>query len=192
MHTRFHCVDMYHMAYLENGQVYFYAPSPYVWQRTENPPDNLTDIAITQHGDLYVLRTDGHIYLYDRRTKTWQRESGQIENVRSIAYYIPNHWLLCTTENGTLWYCDLYTPPLSRQWAETQHRHIADFGGVLIWEYEVKPGDWLFKIVRVVYGTTTDYTKTSALVDQVVALNPGLNPDKIEPGQKLKMPPKIE
>lgn len=181
---------MYHMAYLKDEQVYFYAPSPYVWQCAENAPANLTDIAITQGGELFALCTDGYIYEYNKAGKAWKRESGQASGISAVAYYVPNNWLLAVAADGTLWYCDLYAPPADRHWAETQHKHISEAAASLVWEYVVQPGDWLFKIVRTQYGTTNEFTKTSTLVGQIVGLNPGIIPDRLEVGQRLRMPPK--
>ena len=53
--------------------------------------------------------------------------------------------------------------------------------------YVVKSGDTMFKIVREQLGVTKGI---GAKIDEIKALNPGLNPGKITKGQKIKLPAK--
>jgi nucleoid-associated protein YgaU len=51
--------------------------------------------------------------------------------------------------------------------------------------YEVKPGDSLSKIAKAQYGDANDWNRIFEANKDVLK-----DPDKIYPGQKLKIPPK--
>jgi nucleoid-associated protein YgaU len=72
---------------------------------------------------------------------------------------------------------DVSAPAPSRSKSKTAHstKHITGK------TYVIKTGDTLYSISRARYGT-------NAHVKDILAANPGLNPNKLQVGQKIKLP----
>lgn len=165
---------------------------------TPAAPDktHFIDVAVGYDDTIYALGANGWIYSYYDPTNSWIREAGKASNARAIAA-VPDepHALIAAVSDDKIWQIDF--SQASPNWSvnsrySTQTEVPPTVGNAPMgqWEYSVKEGDWLYKIVREQYGTAADPRKTARLVQSIIWLNPQIqaNANLIQPGQVLKMP----
>jgi nucleoid-associated protein YgaU len=171
--------------YLQNGQVFIYTLG--TWVAATNEPANLIQAIIGPFNSVWGVDQGGRVYRYNGTT--WDQDPNA-RNVVSLSCDHPNDYLWCATNTGEVFVHYPSTPfgTWMKVWGDIPA--LAGTPG-MVWEYTVKAGDWLYKIVRAEYGTGADNVKTGQIVAEIIRLNPAIGPaGNIKPGDKLKMPPK--
>jgi hypothetical protein len=167
--------------YLQDGQV-FYTNSTQ-WYGVKNEPANLIDVAIAFQNGIYALDGQGHIHRW-LGAQNWQQDP-DAQNVVSLTNDATGH-LWCVNTQGQVY----YKPTISSQW-QFVDCDIPIKASDGVWEYTVRKGDWLWKIVTTEYCTANNHVLTASIVERVKLLNPNVgNWDVIQAGLKLKMPPR--
>jgi hypothetical protein len=177
--------------YLQNGQLYFQTVG---WHAIQSEPPNLSDAVIAFYHIIYGLDTNGDIFRWQGGS-SWAKDN-DAKNVASLTSDAAGN-LYCVNQNGQVYV--KYSP--SANWHLWDENIPGQAGDVpQIWKYTVKEGDWLWKIVRIEYGTN-DPTTISNYVQQIEDLNPVPDTtncvvpwdgdwDHLCIGMVLKMPPK--
>lgn len=167
-------------AFLQDGQVYYTNSSE--WYSVKGEPQNLIDVTIAFQ-NIYGLDGQGHVHRWVG-AQTWQQDP-DAQNVVALTNDAKGH-LWCVNTQGQV-YCKT-TINATWQFVDCE---IPNKAGEGVWEYTVRKGDWLWKIVSLEYCTGNNHGLTGAIIERIKLLNPTVpNWNMIQPGLKLKMPPR--
>ncbi|MCL4251538.1 MAG: LysM domain-containing protein [Anaerolineae bacterium] len=171
----------------DDGQAFLYDGQ--AWNHALGEPPGLVDVVVWTSGMILALASDKFVWSYDPIATKWTKDP-VASNVTSLSVDDQkNVW--CVNTSGEVYLMQAGTPLGSWRmiWKDIPAIAKQPPGGV--WEYSVKPGEWLSLIVRREYKIpANDWDTTNRLIAQIKALNPSLNVDHIEAGQVLKMPAK--
>jgi nucleoid-associated protein YgaU len=162
------------------GRLYYraLADASAAWQMAGNPNDKVVDFAVLPNGQVYGINGEGQFFTLGA-DKKWGSPHATIKQVESLA----------ADASGTLWIVNfqgaIYRLP---QGGSVEEGPAQPSGNV--WTYTVKPNDTLAKIVRAEYRVPEPLVW--GLVNQIFNLNRDKisNPDVIQPGWVLNMPPR--
>jgi hypothetical protein len=167
--------------FLQDGQVYYSNTTQ--WYAVKNEPGNLIDVTIAFQNNIYGLDGQGHVHRW-LGAQNWQQDS-DAQNVVSLTNDSSGH-LWCVNTQGQV-YCK---PNMTSPW-QFVDCDIPTKVSEGAWEYTVRKGEWLWKIVTTEYCTANNHTLTASIIERIKLLNPGTtNWNAIQPGMKLKMPPR--
>ncbi len=149
------------------------------WSQPGQPTDRASDIAVGPTGAVWAVNPAGQVFQWDAGQNKWLGPDPVAKDVIAIT----------VDADGAVWVVNkhgaVYVKPSGGSWTEKPSPQPAPGG---TWIYTVKPNDRLYQIVREQYGVAEH--QIQPIVDQIVALNKLPNPNDIDPGQKLIMPPK--
>lgn len=162
------------------GRLYYkpVADASAAWQMAGNPTDKIVDFAVMPNGTVYGVNGEGQFFTLGG-DKKWGPPHATIKQVESLA----------ADATGTLWIVNfqgnIYKLPKG---GSVQEGPALPAGTA--WTYTVKPNDTLAKIVRAEYRVPEPLVW--GLVNQIFNMNRDKisNPDNIQPGWVLKMPPR--
>jgi hypothetical protein len=187
MVTKYHhnpdTASPYQAVFLNNGQTYVHTPVR--WQALQNEPADLVDIVIAFHTWIFGLDAKGFVWKWDNNK--WEKDP----DAKNVVDLTSDHvGLWAVNKDGQVYVKTNLA--INAKWSKADE-HIPQQAGDVSpsWEYIVKPGDYLWKIVRNEYKTWGNDLATASIVAQVKLLNKNIaNWDLLQIGIKLNMPPK--
>jgi hypothetical protein len=167
--------------FLQDGQVYY--KNSLDWYSLKGEPKNLIDVTIAFDNNIYGLDGQGHVHRWVG-AETWQQDL-EAKNVVALTNDGTGH-LWCVNTQGQV-YCK---PTMNSPWQYVE-ADIPTKAADGVWDYTVRQGDWLWKIVSMEYCPGSNHSLTASIIERIKVLNPSIvNWNMIQPGLKLKMPPR--